>query len=74
MLYFRTDCPDGKLTTDHLRKLFKQAFPEGEETFVRIDSFFTIQEFTMFYAGNGEEFSSHILRLFDSDGNGYLVS
>lgn len=23
-------------------------------------------------AGNGEEFSSHIMRLFDSDGNGYL--
>lgn len=26
---FRKDCPDGKLTKDHLRKLFKQAFPLG---------------------------------------------
>ena len=47
---FRTDCPDGKLTVDHLRGLFKQAFPDGD----------------------GVEFSSHIMRLFDCDGNGYL--
>ena len=26
---FRTDCPDGKLTKDHLRRLFRQAFPFG---------------------------------------------
>ena len=27
---FRTDCPDGRLTKDHLRRLFKQAFPSGD--------------------------------------------
>ncbi len=47
---FRTDCPDGKLTMDHLIKLFKKAFPEGD----------------------GFMFSQHILRIFDSDGNGFL--
>ena len=26
---FRKDCPDGKLTKEKLRKLFKQAFPLG---------------------------------------------
>ena len=27
---FRVDCPDGKLTRDHLRRLFRQMFPEGD--------------------------------------------
>ena len=26
---FRKDCPDGRLTRDHLRRLFRQAFPDG---------------------------------------------
>ena len=26
---FKTDCPDGRLTKDHLRSLFRMAFPEG---------------------------------------------
>ena len=47
---FRTDCPDGKLTMDHLIKLFKKAFPDGD----------------------GFNFSKHIMRIFDSDGNGFL--
>ena len=47
---FRTDCPDGKLTFDHLRKLYKQAFPHGDSI----------------------KFSHHIMRIFDSDGNGFL--
>ncbi len=47
---FKLDCPDGRLTQDHLRSLFRQAFP----------------------GGNAEKFSSHIMRIFDNDGNGFL--
>ena len=47
---FRTDCPDGKLTVDHLRRLYKQSFPRGDSI----------------------KFSKHIMRIFDSDGNGFL--
>ena len=27
---FKRDCPDGRLTRDNLRTLFRQAFPDGE--------------------------------------------
>ena len=30
---FRKDCPDGKLTMDHLIQLFRQAFPNGISIF-----------------------------------------
>ena len=26
---FKVDCPDGRLTRDHLRSLFRTAFPDG---------------------------------------------
>jgi neurocalcin delta len=28
---FKRDCPDGRLTRDGLRSLFRQAFPEGTD-------------------------------------------
>ena len=28
---FKRDCPDGRLTRDNLRSLFRQAFPDGEQ-------------------------------------------
>ena len=27
---FKKDCPDGRLTLDHLRTLFRQVFPRGK--------------------------------------------
>ena len=30
---FKKDCPDGRLTKDHLRALFRMAFPDGEQIF-----------------------------------------
>ena len=30
---FRNECPDGKLTKQHLKTLFEKVFPDGEKTF-----------------------------------------
>ena len=49
---FREECPNGKLTHNHLYALFNKLFPGGDS----------------------EIFCTHIFRIFDSDGNGFLVS
>ena len=30
---FRNECPDGKLTKQHLKTLFEKVFPDGEKTY-----------------------------------------
>lgn len=67
---FKQDCPDGRLTKDRLRFMFKRAFPDGDPFEIPTDA--PEADDRSFFSGNGERFSSHILRIFDSDGNGFL--
>ena len=61
---FRDECPNGRLSRLHLITLFGKIFPEGKNILLRI-----LYEFV---EGNATKITSHIFRIFDSDGNDYL--
>ncbi len=83
---FRKDCPDGKLTRDHLRRLFKQVFPGGNaekfsEHIMRIfdrdgNNFLDFKEFLMaidIASCNSEESKLEwAFKLFDCDNSGSI--
>ena len=72
---FRNECPDGKLTKQHLKTLFEKVFPDGEKNLWFKKEKLNHAKWSPFHfvpSGNASKITTQIFRIFDSDGNDFL--